>query len=163
MKAQPQKRLRQQTHLPRLDYFGISGRWIFWFLSMETLWGGVWCLTTASLSPLASDRLGGGPDDAKEIMRHSFFGTVDWQDVYDKKVRAASWCSLADWCWRGGDRYPGFYSFFFFFLLEEVRQRRKVRNRTDDSLRKTQITSLLPFFRYPANSRSFCSPLWVLF
>lgn len=37
---------------------------------------------------LFSDRLGGGPDDAKEIMRHSFFGTVDWQDVYDKKVRA---------------------------------------------------------------------------
>ena len=33
------------------------------------------------------DRLGGGPDDAKEIMRHSFFGTIDWQDVYDKKVR----------------------------------------------------------------------------
>lgn len=31
-------------------------------------------------------RLGGGPDDAKEIMRHSFFAAVDWQDVYDKKV-----------------------------------------------------------------------------
>lgn len=37
---------------------------------------------------LFSDRLGGGPDDAKEIMRHSFFNAVDWQDVYDKKVRA---------------------------------------------------------------------------
>uniref|UniRef100_A0A8C1NLH9 non-specific serine/threonine protein kinase n=1 Tax=Cyprinus carpio TaxID=7962 RepID=A0A8C1NLH9_CYPCA len=31
-------------------------------------------------------RLGGGPDDAKEIMRHSFFTAVDWQDVYDKKL-----------------------------------------------------------------------------
>lgn len=31
--------------------------------------------------------LGGGPDDAKEIMRHSFFSGVNWQDVYDKKVR----------------------------------------------------------------------------
>ncbi|GAA6073637.1 RAC-gamma serine/threonine-protein kinase-like [Tachysurus ichikawai] len=31
-------------------------------------------------------RLGGGPDDAKEIMRHSFFSTLDWQDVYDKKL-----------------------------------------------------------------------------
>lgn len=31
-------------------------------------------------------RLGGGPDDAKEIMRHSFFAGIDWQDVYDKKV-----------------------------------------------------------------------------
>lgn len=34
-------------------------------------------------------RLGGGPDDAKEIMRHSFFSTLDWQDVYDKKVAYA--------------------------------------------------------------------------
>uniref|UniRef100_A0A8C8FG98 non-specific serine/threonine protein kinase n=1 Tax=Oncorhynchus tshawytscha TaxID=74940 RepID=A0A8C8FG98_ONCTS len=31
-------------------------------------------------------RLGGGPDDAKEIMRHSFFVAIDWQDVYDKKL-----------------------------------------------------------------------------
>ncbi|KAG7272892.1 hypothetical protein CRUP_009394 [Coryphaenoides rupestris] len=31
-------------------------------------------------------RLGGGPDDAKEIMRHSFFSLVDWQDVYNKKT-----------------------------------------------------------------------------
>lgn len=42
-----------------------------------------------------SDRLGGGPDDAKEIMRHSFFGTVDWQDVYDKKVRAGFSCETS--------------------------------------------------------------------
>lgn len=34
-------------------------------------------------------RLGGGPDDAKEIMRHSFFAAVDWQDVYDKKVQVS--------------------------------------------------------------------------
>lgn len=38
-------------------------------------------------SSLHSSRLGGGPDDAKEIMRHSFFSGIDWQDVYDKKVR----------------------------------------------------------------------------
>ncbi|XP_064335464.1 RAC-gamma serine/threonine-protein kinase-like [Camelus dromedarius] len=31
-------------------------------------------------------RLGGGPDDGKEIMRHSFFSGVNWQDVYDKKL-----------------------------------------------------------------------------
>ncbi|EHB17600.1 RAC-gamma serine/threonine-protein kinase [Heterocephalus glaber] len=30
--------------------------------------------------------LGGGPDAAKEIMRHSFFSGVNWQDVYDKKL-----------------------------------------------------------------------------
>lgn len=41
-----------------------------------------------------ADRLGGGPDDAKEIMRHSFFGTIDWQDVYDKKVRAGLSCVI---------------------------------------------------------------------
>lgn len=37
-------------------------------------------------------RLGGGPDDAKEIMRHSFFSGVDWQDVYDKKVHDGKPC-----------------------------------------------------------------------
>ncbi|EHB16408.1 RAC-gamma serine/threonine-protein kinase [Heterocephalus glaber] len=30
--------------------------------------------------------LGGGPDDAKQIMRPSFFSEVNWQDVYDKKL-----------------------------------------------------------------------------
>ncbi|ELW49514.1 RAC-gamma serine/threonine-protein kinase [Tupaia chinensis] len=39
---------------------------------------------TASTHP--SCILGGGPDDAKEIMRHSFFSGVNWQDVYDKKL-----------------------------------------------------------------------------
>ena len=31
-------------------------------------------------------RLGGGPGDAKEIMYHSFFRGVNWQNVIDKKV-----------------------------------------------------------------------------
>lgn len=31
-------------------------------------------------------RLGGGPDDAKEIMQHKFFAGINWQDVYEKKV-----------------------------------------------------------------------------
>lgn len=31
-------------------------------------------------------RLGGGPDDAKEIMQHKFFAGIVWQDVYEKKV-----------------------------------------------------------------------------
>lgn len=34
----------------------------------------------------ASYRLGGGPDDAKEIMQHKFFAGIVWQDVYEKKV-----------------------------------------------------------------------------
>jgi len=32
-------------------------------------------------------RLGGGEDDAKEIMRHPFFQAINWQDLYDKKVQ----------------------------------------------------------------------------
>lgn len=31
-------------------------------------------------------RLGGGPDDAKEVMTHKFFISINWQDVIDKKV-----------------------------------------------------------------------------
>ncbi|KAM5240020.1 RAC-alpha serine/threonine-protein kinase isoform 1-T1 [Hipposideros larvatus] len=34
-------------------------------------------------------RLGGGPEDAKEIMQHRFFASIVWQDVYEKKVRGA--------------------------------------------------------------------------
>uniref|UniRef100_A0A4W5QZ45 non-specific serine/threonine protein kinase n=1 Tax=Hucho hucho TaxID=62062 RepID=A0A4W5QZ45_9TELE len=31
-------------------------------------------------------RLGGGPEDAKEIMQHKFFAGIEWQDVYEKKL-----------------------------------------------------------------------------
>uniref|UniRef100_A0A3Q1ANB9 non-specific serine/threonine protein kinase n=1 Tax=Amphiprion ocellaris TaxID=80972 RepID=A0A3Q1ANB9_AMPOC len=31
-------------------------------------------------------RLGGGPDDAKEVMTHKFFTSINWQDVTDKKL-----------------------------------------------------------------------------
>ncbi|KAG1928732.1 RAC-beta serine/threonine-protein kinase [Pimephales promelas] len=31
-------------------------------------------------------RLGGGPDDAKEIMQHKFFEGTEWQDVYERKL-----------------------------------------------------------------------------
>uniref|UniRef100_A0AAY4CX55 non-specific serine/threonine protein kinase n=1 Tax=Denticeps clupeoides TaxID=299321 RepID=A0AAY4CX55_9TELE len=31
-------------------------------------------------------QLGGGPDDAKEIMQHKFFAGIVWQDVYEKKL-----------------------------------------------------------------------------
>lgn len=34
----------------------------------------------------SSFRLGGGPDDAKEIMQHKFFAGIEWKDVYEKKV-----------------------------------------------------------------------------
>jgi len=30
--------------------------------------------------------LGGGPDDAKEVMQHPFFNTINWEDIYNKRV-----------------------------------------------------------------------------
>lgn len=42
-------------------------------------------VTAASVS----HRLGGGSEDAKEIMQHRFFASIAWQDVYEKKVRGA--------------------------------------------------------------------------
>lgn len=35
---------------------------------------------------LVTSRLGGGPDDAKEIMQHKFFAGIEWTEVYEKKV-----------------------------------------------------------------------------
>lgn len=34
-----------------------------------------------------SQRLGGGPEDAKDVMMHPFFHTVNWDDVYHKKIK----------------------------------------------------------------------------
>jgi hypothetical protein len=31
-------------------------------------------------------RLGGGPEDAKQIMAHVFFASIDWNDLEEKKV-----------------------------------------------------------------------------
>lgn len=42
------------------------------------------------------DRLGGGPDDAKEVMSHKFFISVNWQDVVQKKVMTSEMRS-PDW------------------------------------------------------------------
>ncbi|XP_031850261.1 AKT serine/threonine protein kinase isoform X2 [Nomia melanderi] len=33
-----------------------------------------------------SKRLGGGPNDAKEIMDHAFFSSIDWADLVQKKI-----------------------------------------------------------------------------
>lgn len=35
-------------------------------------------------------RLGGGPDDANEIMAHPFFSSINWTDLQQKKVRFCS-------------------------------------------------------------------------
>lgn len=34
-----------------------------------------------------TQRLGGGPDDAKEVMKHIFFETINWDDILNKKVK----------------------------------------------------------------------------
>lgn len=33
-----------------------------------------------------SQRLGGGPEDAKEIIRHPFFAPIDWVALYEKRI-----------------------------------------------------------------------------
>ena len=45
-------------------------------------------ITVHLITYFAPNRLGGGPDDAKEIMQHKFFAGIVWQDVYEKKVLA---------------------------------------------------------------------------
>ncbi|CAG7828529.1 unnamed protein product [Allacma fusca] len=35
-----------------------------------------------------NERLGGGPDDAKEIMEHPFFNSINWNDLILKKIPA---------------------------------------------------------------------------
>ena len=31
-------------------------------------------------------RLGGGPDDVREIMAHPFFASINWNDLVNKKI-----------------------------------------------------------------------------
>uniref|UniRef100_A0A0N4U4A9 non-specific serine/threonine protein kinase n=1 Tax=Dracunculus medinensis TaxID=318479 RepID=A0A0N4U4A9_DRAME len=33
-----------------------------------------------------NERLGGGPDDAKDVMAHPFFASVDWEKLYRKEI-----------------------------------------------------------------------------
>ncbi|XP_068688435.1 RAC-gamma serine/threonine-protein kinase-like [Montipora capricornis] len=34
-----------------------------------------------------SRRLGGSPDDAKEVMNHQFFHTINWDDIFHKRIK----------------------------------------------------------------------------
>lgn len=43
-------------------------------------------LLTGLLVKEPAKRLGGGPEGAKEIMRHVFFETIDWTALQDKKI-----------------------------------------------------------------------------
>ncbi|XP_071385984.1 RAC-gamma serine/threonine-protein kinase isoform X3 [Centroberyx affinis] len=76
----------------RLPFYNQDHEKLFELILMEeikfprTLSADAKSLLSGLLIKDPNKRLGGGPDDAKEIMRHSFFATIDWQDVYDKKL-----------------------------------------------------------------------------
>ncbi|XP_076851713.1 RAC-gamma serine/threonine-protein kinase isoform X4 [Brachyhypopomus gauderio] len=76
----------------RLPFYNQDHEKLFELILMEdikfprTLSADAKALLSGLLIKDPNKRLGGGPDDAKEIMRHSFFTGVDWQDVYDKKL-----------------------------------------------------------------------------
>uniref|UniRef100_A0A8D3DZ39 non-specific serine/threonine protein kinase n=1 Tax=Scophthalmus maximus TaxID=52904 RepID=A0A8D3DZ39_SCOMX len=76
----------------RLPFYNQDHEKLFELILMEdikfprTLSADAKSLLSGLLIKDPNKRLGGGPDDAKEIMRHSYFSGVDWQDVYDKKL-----------------------------------------------------------------------------
>lgn len=43
-------------------------------------------LLSGLLAKAPKDRLGGGPEDVKEIMAHPFFATINWKDLENKKI-----------------------------------------------------------------------------
>ncbi|XP_055438131.1 RAC-gamma serine/threonine-protein kinase isoform X4 [Bubalus kerabau] len=77
----------------RLPFYNQDHEKLFELILMEdikfprTLSSDAKSLLSGLLIKDPNKRLGGGPDDAKEIMRHSFFSGVNWQDVYDKKMK----------------------------------------------------------------------------
>ncbi|KAA0717836.1 RAC-gamma serine/threonine-protein kinase [Triplophysa tibetana] len=76
----------------RLPFYNQDHEKLFELILMEdikfprTLSSDAKSLLSGLLIKDPNKRLGGGPDDAKEIMRHSFFVGINWQDVYDKKL-----------------------------------------------------------------------------
>ncbi|KAG2467115.1 AKT3 kinase, partial [Polypterus senegalus] len=76
----------------RLPFYNQDHEKLFELILMEdikfprTLSSDAKSLLSGLLIKDPNKRLGGGPDDAKEIMRHSFFAGINWQDVYDKKL-----------------------------------------------------------------------------
>ncbi|GCB77835.1 hypothetical protein scyTo_0020616 [Scyliorhinus torazame] len=76
----------------RLPFYNQDHEKLFELILMEdikfprTLSSDAKSLLSGLLIKDPNKRLGGGPDDAKDIMQHSFFTGINWQDVYDKKV-----------------------------------------------------------------------------
>ena len=77
-------------HFSRICSWRVSEKSFFFFYLK-------WSLTVLSCLFFS---LGGGPDDAKEVMKHIFFETINWDDILNKKVinlqykRATNHCSM---------------------------------------------------------------------
>uniref|UniRef100_A0A673LX03 non-specific serine/threonine protein kinase n=1 Tax=Sinocyclocheilus rhinocerous TaxID=307959 RepID=A0A673LX03_9TELE len=76
----------------RLPFYNQDHERLFELILMEdirfprTLAPDAKSLLSGLLKKDPQQRLGGGPDDAKEIMQHKFFTGIVWQDVYEKKL-----------------------------------------------------------------------------
>ncbi|KAA8582320.1 hypothetical protein FQN60_009060 [Etheostoma spectabile] len=76
----------------RLPFYNQDHEKLFELILMEdirfprTLGPEARSLLSGLLKKEPMQRLGGGPDDAKEIMQHKFFAGIEWQDVYEKKL-----------------------------------------------------------------------------
>uniref|UniRef100_A0A8C2L6V4 V-akt murine thymoma viral oncogene homolog 1 n=1 Tax=Cyprinus carpio TaxID=7962 RepID=A0A8C2L6V4_CYPCA len=76
----------------RLPFYNQDHERLFELILMEdirfprTLAPDAKSLLSGLLKKDPKQRLGGGPDDAKEIMQHKFFTGIEWQDVYEKKL-----------------------------------------------------------------------------
>ncbi|KAA0711595.1 RAC-alpha serine/threonine-protein kinase [Triplophysa tibetana] len=76
----------------RLPFYNQDHERLFELILMEdirfprTLAPEAKSLLSGLLKKDPKQRLGGGPEDAKEIMQHKFFTGIVWQDVYEKKL-----------------------------------------------------------------------------
>ncbi|XP_040830921.1 RAC-alpha serine/threonine-protein kinase isoform X5 [Ochotona curzoniae] len=76
----------------RLPFYNQDHEKLFELILMEeirfprTLGPEAKSLLSGLLKKDPKQRLGGGSEDAKEIMRHRFFSGIVWQDVYEKKL-----------------------------------------------------------------------------
>uniref|UniRef100_A0A8C8TG65 non-specific serine/threonine protein kinase n=1 Tax=Peromyscus maniculatus bairdii TaxID=230844 RepID=A0A8C8TG65_PERMB len=76
----------------RLPFYNQDHEKLFELILMEeirfprTLGPEAKSLLSGLLKKDPTQRLGGGSEDAKEIMQHRFFANIVWQDVYEKKL-----------------------------------------------------------------------------
>uniref|UniRef100_A0A8C0D5A3 non-specific serine/threonine protein kinase n=1 Tax=Balaenoptera musculus TaxID=9771 RepID=A0A8C0D5A3_BALMU len=76
----------------RLPFYNQDHEKLFELILMEeirfprTLSPEAKSLLSGLLKKDPKQRLGGGSEDAKEIMQHRFFASILWQDVYEKKL-----------------------------------------------------------------------------